>query len=158
MAEFRTCLRFYGCPCYLQEWRRSNKKLKRLHVHNIFSIITLLDNLLPWEPESWSDLAKKLKQSFLYPNGASDKIWLWSPHWLRRYSCLSVNTHTHTRARRLDGYTISSPCELSAQVSLNRPTKHHHSHKNYLVVKSFWSSAAARLRNQLSKMCESTYT
>ena len=25
-AEFRTHLRFYGCPCYLQEQRRTNQK------------------------------------------------------------------------------------------------------------------------------------
>ena len=41
--------------------------------------------------------------------------------WLRRYLCLKVLTHgrTHGRTdgRRLDWYTISSPCEPSAQVS-----------------------------------------
>ena len=44
------------------------------------------------------------------------------PDWLQRYSCLKVWTHgrTHGRTtdgRRLDWYTISSPCEPSAQVS-----------------------------------------
>ena len=47
---------------------------------------------------------------FPHPNDVSDKIWLQSAHWLRRYL-------GHIHRRQLDGYTISSPCEPSAQVS-----------------------------------------
>ena len=34
---------FYGCPCYLKEWRRSNKKMKALewsqHYQSIFKML-----------------------------------------------------------------------------------------------------------------------
>ena len=56
-----------------------------------------------------------------HPNNSSDKIWLNSVCWLRRYSCLCEQTNRQTNRltdrRRLDGYTISSLCEPSAQVS-----------------------------------------
>ena len=73
--------------------------------------------LLPWKREFWSDLIQNQMQPFPQPNDASDKIWFWSTHWFQRYSCLKVWTHGRTDGRRLDWYTISSPCEPSAQVS-----------------------------------------
>ena len=56
-------------------------------------------------------------QRFPHPNNGSDKIWLRLAHWLRRNSSLKMFTHGHTHGRRIDRYTISSPCEPSAQVS-----------------------------------------
>ena len=56
---------------------------------------------------------KNLMQPFPYPNDGSDKIWLRLAHLLRRYSSLKMFRH----GRRIDRYTISSPCEPSAQVS-----------------------------------------
>ena len=38
-------------------------------------------------------------QPFRHPNDASDKIWLQSASWSRRYSCLKVWTHVRTPAR-----------------------------------------------------------
>ena len=38
-------------------------------------------------------------QPFPHPNDASDKIWLQSACWSRRYSCLKVWTHERTPAR-----------------------------------------------------------
>ena len=54
---------------------------------------------LPWKPDFQSDLAKNLMQPFPHPNDASDKIWLQSACWLRRYSCLKEWTHRRTPAR-----------------------------------------------------------
>ena len=80
----------------------------------VFPIITL------WEL-SIADLAQNLTQSIPHPNGASGKIWLRAVHWLWRYSCLKVWTDActdgRTDGRWLEWYTISSPCEPSAQVS-----------------------------------------
>ena len=82
---------------------------------------------MPWKPEFQSDLAENITQPFPQFSNASDKIWLRLAHWLRRYSCLKVLTHgrtdAHTDGRRLDWYTISSPCEPSAQVSLQKATR-----------------------------------
>ena len=72
---------------------------------------------LPWTPEFRSDLAQNLMQPFPHPNDGSDKISLQLAHWLRRYSCLKMFTDGQTDGRRLDWYTISSPCEPSAHVS-----------------------------------------
>ena len=36
--------------------------------------------------------------AFPHPNDASDKVWLLSVCWLRRYSCLKVWTDGHTDA------------------------------------------------------------
>ena len=47
----------------------------------------------------WSDLHQNLMQPFPHPNDASDKIWLQSACWSRRYSCLKVWTHGRTAAR-----------------------------------------------------------
>ena len=60
---------------------------------------------------------KKLMQPFPHPNDGSDKIWLRLALWLRRYSSLKMFTHGRTHGRRIDRYTLSSPCEHSAQVS-----------------------------------------
>ena len=38
-------------------------------------------------------------QPFPHPNDASDKIWLQSACWSRRYSCLKVWTHARTHGR-----------------------------------------------------------
>ena len=60
-------------------------------------------------------------QPFPYPNDGSDKVSLRLAHWLRRYSSLKMftdgRTDGRTHGRRIDRYTISSPCEPSAQVS-----------------------------------------
>ena len=58
-----------------------------------------------------------LMQSIPHPNDASDKIWLQLAHWLWRYLSLKMFTDERTDGRRIDRYTISSPCEPSAQVS-----------------------------------------
>ena len=69
--------------------------------------------MLLWKPEFWTDLHQNLMQTFPQPNDASDKIWLRLANWSQRYLCLNVWTDW----RWLDLYTISSPCEPSAQVS-----------------------------------------
>ena len=59
-------------------------------------------------------------QLFLYPNEASEKkITAIDPLVAEIFMFESVNTQTdgQTHGRRLDGYTISSPCEPLAQVS-----------------------------------------
>ena len=47
-------------------------------------------------------------QPFPYPNASSEKLWLRSARWLRRYSCFNLCTTTDGRRRRTpeDGYTI----------------------------------------------------
>ena len=57
LAWFRTRPRFYACPCSLQVWKRSDK-INR--VNGRF--------LLPWKPESWSNLSLNLMQSFSDPS------------------------------------------------------------------------------------------
>ena len=60
----------------------------------------------------------KPNAAFPHPNDGSDKISLRFAHWLRRYSSLKMFTHGRmqgrTHGRRIDRYTISSPCEPSA--------------------------------------------
>ena len=69
-----------------------------------------------WWP-SWScDPYAANKKSFPLPKEAPHKIWLRSAQRFRRRRSLSnvnsdANGRRRTEGRRLDGYTISSPCE-----------------------------------------------
>ena len=66
--------------------------------------------MLPWKPEFQSDLAQNLMQPFPHLNDASDKIWLQSAHWLRRYSCLKVWADARTDGRtpaRVPSYKLT---------------------------------------------------
>ena len=64
----------------------------------------------PGNQSSYLIWSEKILQPFPLPNGALDKIWLQSVHWLRRYSCLKMLTLIHidtqTQRRRIDWYTI----------------------------------------------------
>ena len=53
---------------------------------------------------------QNLMQPFPHPNDASDKIWLQSACWLRRYSCLKVWTHgrTHRQKFERDGIYVAT--------------------------------------------------
>ena len=47
LARIWTCPRYYACPSYLQGLERSHQKWRRGRVHNIFTIITLWENVRP---------------------------------------------------------------------------------------------------------------
>ena len=107
--------RCYEYLCYLQD----PIKNEAARVFTTFSPLYPYGSYrLPWKPEFFPDLAQNLMQPFPHPNDASDKIWLRSAYWLRRNSCLKMFTDRQIDdGRRLDWYTIKSPCEPSAQVS-----------------------------------------
>ena len=70
--------------------------------------------LLPWKPNYRSDLDQKLMQLYTHPHDVSDEI---SDLLAGETSCLKVLTYGRTHGRRLDWYSIKSPCEPSVQVS-----------------------------------------
>ena len=82
-----------------------------------FPIITLWELSVAMETRVLIQSGSKILKPFSHPNDASDKISFQSACWLQRYSCFKVLTDARTHGRRLDWYTISSPCESSAQVS-----------------------------------------
>ena len=69
----------------------------------------------------WSNLPQNILQHFPTPSDATHKIWSRLANWLQRYSNLKVWTTTDDDGRRRTTsdhrYTISWPCEPSAQVS-----------------------------------------
>ena len=67
---------------------------------------------MPWKPEFQSDLARNILQPFPLPNDASEKNWLQSAHWLRRYSCLKMLTHRHTDTQTTGRLVYFSSGEL----------------------------------------------
>ena len=74
--------------------------------------------MLPWTPEFWFNLPQNLMQPFPFSSDATYKIWSGLAYWLQRYLSLKVWTTDDDDGRMTDHwYTISSPCEPSAQVS-----------------------------------------
>ena len=108
-------LRWAGVPdaTYQVSWKSARRFWRRRFLSGFYHIWA-------WRP-SWScdqDPANKL--SFPLPKDAPHKIWLSSAKRFQRTRCLKLWT---TDGRTDDGrtpdhlYTISSPCEPSAQVS-----------------------------------------
>ena len=65
-----------------------------------------------WWLSWWCDLNHLFKLWFPLPKDAPNKIWLWLAKWFQwRRSLKMVDDGRMTEGRRLDGYTISSPCE-----------------------------------------------
>ena len=87
---------------------------------------------LPWKPKFLPDLPQSQIQPIPLSNDGTCEIRSRSVNRLWKYSCLKVGTNGHMHRWR-DGctdremmkpcYTISSPCESSAQVSLKYKKK-----------------------------------
>ena len=75
-------------PASMKNIRSKNEGAR---VFTIFSsLLPYGSYLLQWKPEFKCYLVQNLMQSIPHPNNASDKIWLNSECWLRRYSYLKV--------------------------------------------------------------------
>ena len=118
ISNLSEMLWMFSLPASMKKIQSKMKALELTqHFPHYNPIMAYGSYLLPWKPEFQSNHVQTLMQSIPHPNDASDKIWLRLAHWLRRYSSLKMFTHGRTDGRRIDRYTISSPCEPSAQVS-----------------------------------------
>ena len=107
--------------CYNQNMRGLGLVVSEKKIFICFSIVSLWELSVAMETRVLIRPGQKPNTTFPLLNDALDKIWSRLALLSYRYSSLKMwtdaRTHGRTDGRRLDFYTISSPCMPSATVS-----------------------------------------
>ena len=106
LAWIQTRPRFYACPGPLPVWWRSNQKWNHYHVHNIFSIINVWENVSMlkgmYEPKSLVWPESELIQDFMsvlvtckfYDDPIKNEVLL---HYKSMGKCSDAQRHVWTK-------------------------------------------------------------
>ena len=115
-ADIHTRSSSHACHHCLQVWKGSDEKQPRKRGNTVFSIVTLCELFVARETRVLIRSCQNPMQLFPPPNDASDKIWLWSVHWLKRYACLKLLRRRTTDDGRRTMGMLKVTYEPSAQV------------------------------------------